>query len=72
MSAKIPCLRGYILLYTNISYLYFQEQCSIGYLFQVRFGQKYRYGEQGTHGTVHGYVGAALGYVGKVLGTVPM
>ena len=51
---------------------YSQEQCSIGYLFQVRFGQKYRYGEQGTHGTVHGYVGAALGYVGKVLGTVPM
>ena len=52
--------------------IYFQEQCSIGYLFQVRFGQKYRYGEQGTHGTVHGYVGAALGYVGKVLGTVPI
>ena len=59
-------------LITAIVFFYFQEQCSIGYLFQVRFGQKYRYGEQGTHGTVHGYVGAALGYVGKVLGTVPM
>ena len=50
----------------------FQEQCSNGYLFQVRFGQNYRYGEQGTHGTGHGCVGAAHGYVSMVLGTIPM
>ena len=67
---------------SEIPYIYisnFQEQCSIGYFFQVRNSQKYGYGQQGTHGTVHGYVGTVHGYastvhgyVGMVVGTVPM
>ena len=41
-------------------------------LFQVRFGQNYRYGEQGTHGTGYGYVGMAYGYVNMVLDIILM
>ena len=61
-----------IILDIYIYIIKFQEQCSNGYLFQVPFGRNYRYGEQSTHGTGHGYVGAAHGYVSMVLGTVPM
>ena len=39
-------------------------------LFQVRFGHKYRYGEQGTYGTGYGYVGVVYGYVNMVLGII--
>ena len=65
-------LHNYMRMYVYIYIINFQEQCSNGYLFQVRFGQNYRYGEQGTHGTGHGCVGAAHGYVSMVLGTIPM
>ena len=65
-------MRMYVYIYIYIYIINFQEQCSNGYLFQVRFGQNYRYGEQGTHGTGHGCVGAAHGYVSMVLGAIPM
>ena len=72
--ASIVLLSIFMLCLSN-----FQEQCSIGYFFQVLNSQKYGYGQQGTHGTVHGYVGTVHGYVstmhgyiGMVVGTVPM